>query len=756
MFPAVRFTICVGDGVGDGCSQGAEHAMPADGNDIAVLSARFLMQVGKTELDLGLRPLDMTLAALVHQTPLLLPQAAQDIFAQWLWAHNPNAAKLYRDALEQTPDAPSRVAWCIRGPADISFPDLPVEALAGGGINAPAVYREVARCANPLSTSVGRYLPPVGSWRVAPVSLIPRHLLPQQRDPSREYDAIARRRSPTLETLDTQYALTRQRLDRLLTRLGETHVQVLHLIADTNEQQQRILLQDGALTPLQLAEMLSAAGWHELQLIVISSPGPETACGGFPWALMKLLPIPAMLCYQGAPKITAALLPFTERFYGALGAGYGVDEAVSRARATVCESGQCSTADVLSPVLYLRQAREAPAIRPGDSGLEGLLAAADAIASARGIFDDPDVFQLVGQVPLLLSQIHSRLNNVVQQQVERLRQSRAEQSRMLRTAGHRTPSTYTVSAAVAEQLKKVINMAPAPARGEAGRPAAAPPGLYWHWVLQHSQRSVANVIFPLDPGPTKLYRVPPQAAWITIERHRPAAPVYIALSLQGQELVETDPEGSTAVLDITQWPTPLQTLHCSTDEDEAYFAQLERDIVASAAQTVRDLLKFHFREVIDQPPASNFPQGLLPATLLRGALRTLGLKFHDVTPTTNNDVIWPPGVCLLQEDNAGPTTLLIVRMQPQAEITEGSEWSALADFYSAASQATNAPSVIYVDLWSVDEVTFWEPSRLIAPQTTASWVWDQLPQAITEYRQLLLQRLWEWWIGALPPENQHA
>ncbi len=754
MLPAVRFTIRVGDESGRSHGEDAEAAL-ADGSDIAVLSARLVMQVGKTETDLGLRPLNMTLAALVHQTPLLLPQAAEEIFGRWLWAYNPDAAGLYREALEQVAELPARVAWCLRGPNGISFPDLPVEALAGG-INAPAVYREVAKCANPLATAVGSYLPPVGSWRVAPVSLIPRHLLPQQRDPSREYDAIARGHSPILETLDTEYAVTRQRLADLLGRLGESHVQVLHLIADTHSQQQCLSLQDAAVTPLQLAEILSAGGWQELQLIVLSSAAPETAHAGFPWALMKLLPVRAMLCYQGAPRITAALLPFTERFYAALGAGYAVDEAVSRARASIRDSGRCSTPDVLAPVLYLREEREAPAIKSGDPGLEGLLAAAHALASARAVLDDPEVLQLVGQIPLLLSQIHSRLDTIVQHQIERLRRSRTEQSRILRTAGRRTPSTYTVSAAVAEQLKKVLSMAPAPAGGEAGRPAAAPPGLHWRWILQRSQRSLANVTFSRDAGPSKLYQASPPALWMTIERHRPSPPVQIALPGPTKEVNDADREGSTAVLDMTQWPTPLRILRCSSDEDEAYLAQLERDFVASAALTVRNLLKYHFREVLNQPPASSLPPGLRPTMLVRGALRSLGLKLHDFVPATHNDVIWPAWVYLLQENDDGPTTLLIARTQPDADIAPDEQWRVVEDFYNVAAQAGDPPSAIYVDWWPVDRVTLWQPSRLVAPPTTASWVWDRLPEALTEYRQLLLQRLWEWWIGALPPENQHV
>ncbi|NLJ36316.1 MAG: hypothetical protein GX358_08865 [candidate division WS1 bacterium] len=48
---------------------------------------------------------------------------------------------------------------------------------------------------------------------------------------------------------------------------------------------------------------------------------------------------------------------------------------------------------------------------------------------------------------------------------------------------------------------------------------------------------------------------------------------------------------------------------------------------------------------------------------------------------------------------------------------------------------------------------FWQPAHAFAPSGTPSWVWDQLPRAITEYRGLLLDRLWEWWIGALVLEH---
>ena len=760
MFATIEFTVRI-KGLADQERDGA--AGLADASHVASIAsphAHLLMRVGDTEIDLGVRPLNMTLERLLAETPLLVPDAAEEIFAQWLWGQDTKAAALYRQAVEDSVDAPPRVTWRVRGAAALGFPDLPIEALLGDGANAPAVSRQVAKCAEPMSTSVGKYLPPIGHWRVAPVSLLSRHLLPQTRDPSQEYDAIVRRRIPTLEVLDIEYAVTRRRLVRLLNRLSAADVQVLHLIADRRLDEVGLLLEDAALTATDLAEMLSEGDWNELQLIVISAAvsGSAGSCS-LPWTMMELLPLQAVLCFQDTAAVKTCILPFCELFYGALGAGYAIDAAVSRARTAMRDSGEAGAADVLSPVLYLREGEEAPAIRSGDRGLEGALVASEAIAVARDVFDDPEVLQLDGQVPVALSQIHSRLTNVIEEQMANLRDRRSQHLRVLRHETGRAAPTHTASSAVAQQLNNVLNMAPAPAEGRSGQAPLGPPALHWWWLLQHIYRDEAEVTFGAFPGPIKLYYSDRIRTWATIQHRDRLSPVHVALSPRPGETVFAGQDGPRAAFDINRWPPPLISVEDANEEETAYFARMERDLASGAAQVIRRLLRIHFRSVLsDQPAPHYFPGGISPGDLLRGGLAGLGIRAEDVEPPTHNDVTWPRGVHLFTDLDADVRVLAILRQSPTAEMANTADWPVVRDFWQSVSDAGDSLALVCLDVWPISGTVFWQPSlaraaQLTAPGTRPSWVWDQLPQAIDEYRSLLLQRFWEWWIGALRAEE---
>ncbi len=758
MVDDVRFIICVGNGaLGPETGRAARNdtAPSLEVGDITPVSARLLMQVGKTEVDLGLRPLDMTFAALLEQTPLLMPDAAEDIFTQWLWGDNREAARLYRSGLEESAYLPPRVVWRMEGDAAIRFPDLPVEALLGECRNAPAVYREVDACEAPLSRSMGRYPPPVGSWRVAPVSLIPRHLLPGQRDASREYDAIVRRQLPTLEVLDTEYALTSDRLAQLLIRLGEANVQVLHLIAGRSQDELQLPLQDGPITALRFAEMMSAGDWSELQLVVMSAQQQEGGSCGLAWSLMKMLPIPATICFQGMASPDTCVLPFVEQFYSALGVGRGVDEAVRHARVAMCESGEAGTADVLSPALYLRKDEDVPRIRPGDPGVEGILAAADAIAVARGIFEDPAVFQLAENIPAAVAGIHSRLTSIGRQHIARLRQNRDKQQRLVRHARDRTLQTYTASAAVADQLKTVLDMAPAPAGGEAGMPPAAPPGLDWVWVLRQTQDT--GTITPAPSRGRLLHAPRAEPLWVTIEQQQATARVRLALCRAVEPIAFEDRGVCSAVFNISQWPPRLAAVQCIAEEDGAHLTQLERDLASASAAAVRRILRFHFRQLLTESQAmASFPGGLDCAELLRGGLRSLGIRAQDLPLPDECSADWPQGVHLLEDLDEHKCFLVALRPIPGGDMAENGDWERVRRCWRAICEERGTGSVVYLDTWPTAEAAFWEPAQIIEPSGTTSWVWDQLARAVGEYRQLLMQRLWEWWIGALPPENDNV
>ncbi len=766
MFATVEFTLhinCMPDREHGGAAglAGASHVA-----GITCPDANLLMRIGDTEIDLGLRPLNMTLEKLLAETPLLVPDAAEEIFGQWLWGQNTKAAALYRQALEDSVDLPPRVTWRVRGATTLGFPDLPVEALLGDGVNAPAVSRQVAECAEPVSTSVGKYLPPIGHWRVAPVSLLSRHLLPQTRDPSQEYDAIARRRIPTLEVLDIEYAVTRRRLARLLNRLGAAHVQVLHLIAGRRLDAAGLLLEDAILTATGLAEMLSEGDWNELQLIVISAaqPGSAGSCN-LPWTMMELLPLQAVICFQNTAAVKTCVLPFCELFYGALGAGYAIDAAVSRARTTMRDSGEAGAADVLSPVLYLREGEQTPAIRSGDRGLEGVLVATEAIAAARDVFDDPEVLQLDGQAPVALSQIHSRLTSIIEEQMADLRDRRAQHLRALRHEAGRAAPTYTASSAVAQQLDNVLNMAPAPAEGISGRPPLGPPGLHWWWLLEYIHGDEAEITLGAFPGPRKLYQFDELRTWATIQHRDRPSPVHVALSLRPWEIVFAPQDGPRATCDMSRWPLPLISVEDANEEETACFSRLERDLASGAAQVIRRLLRTHFRSVLtDQPARPHFPHGISPGDLLRGGLTGLGLRIQDVEPTTHNDVMWPWGVHLFEDLDADIRVLAILRQSPGDEIPaadtpanespdDADAWQVVRDFWQSASDAGDSLALVCLDVWPISGTVFWQPAHPVAPDSRPSWVWDQLPQAIDEYRDLLLQRFWEWGIGALRVEK---
>jgi hypothetical protein len=754
MFATVQFTIHIENMPHPKHDSAAGLTSASHVAGITPPHARLFMHIGDTQIDLGVRPLDMTLEALLAETPLLVPDAAEDIFGQWLWGRNTKAAALYRQAIEDAGDDPPRVTWQVRGADVLDFPDLPVEALLGDGVNPPAVSRQVAKSTQHLSTSVGKYLPPIGQWRIAPVSLLSRNVLMQTRDPSQEYDAITRKRLPTLEVLDIEYAVTRARLTALLSRLGAAHVQVLHLIAGRRINAAGLLLEDAFLTASGLAEMLSEGDWNELQLIVVSVA--QTGTGGncsFPWAIMELIPLQAAICFQDNAAVNTCILPFCELFYGALGAGYAIDAAVSRARTAMRDSGEFGAADVLSPVLYLREGEEAPAIRSGDRGLEGLLVATEAITTARDVFDDPEVLQLDGQVPVALSQIHARLTNVIEQQMAHLRDRRAQHLRALRHEVHRAAPTYTASSAVAQQLNSVLDMAPAPAEGGSGRPPLGPPAFHWWWLLRHIYRDEAKVTASPFLGPRKLYYSDSIRTWAAIQHHDRSSPIHVGFSSQPGDIHFAPLNGPRAIFDISRWPPPLISVEDADEDETAYYARLEHDLASGAAQAIRRLLRLHFRNVLaEQSPPLYFPGGISPGDLLRGGLAGLGIKTHDVEPITHNDVPWSRGVHLLADLDSATRILAILRQTPTGQLSED-HCRILRDFQQSISDSGQGIALVCLDVWPVSGTLFWQPACAIAAATRPSWVWEQLPQTIDEYRSLLLQRLWEWWIGALRVEN---
>lgn len=756
MAATVRFTICAGEEPkksDDGGTGLSDSSQGNAGSPMTLLAARLLLQVEDAEVDLGLRSLDVTLERLLEQSPLMMPEAAERLFSQWLWQDDAEGLRQYREAVEQPQHTPHEVAWSVCGPMELDFPDLPVEALLGDRSNPVAVYREVPGCTRPLSDTMSRFLPPLGVWTVAPVSLMPRSLLPAGRDPVVEYDAIVKRRLPTLEVLDIEYGPTRERLAQVLHRLGEAHVHVLHLIGDFDADSTSSL-QFGGLTGTELAHMLSAGSWPELQLIVISGRAGSRASGSMGWSLMRHLPVPAVLSYQGQPRWDSCLLPFTERFYGALAAGYSVLQAATRARLSMYDSGRAETADVLAPTLFLRADTDPPTVRGGDPGLEGLLAAADAMATARDIFEDPAVLQLAENIPAALAQMHSRLMQICQRDLHQQRMARDHQNRLMRQTVRQEAPTYTAHAAVAEQLHRVLSMAPAPAHGTGGGSSpTAPPGLDWSFVLQRAHPSVSSELHA-EGGPDRLFGACCDLQEVLIER-APGASEW-RMSLYTEDAPQSAERAGWAggSCDLTRWPPKLQIMGADSDDDRDFLAQLERDVAADTAQVVRNLLKYHFRHVLGSAGEPAFmPPGLSGAALLRGGLASLGIRVADVATADLHGLAWPRGAYLLEDLDERTYCLVILRPSANRDESGGDIWEQIAAHWEQTYGQHGGGCAVYVDVWPSVSAQFWQPSCAFAPSSTPSWVWDQLPRAITEYRGLLLDRLWEWWIGALVLEH---
>ena len=497
MYPTVRFTICMNGGTCGQCNHAAA-LQAADAPAIAPLSARVYMEIGSQRVELGLRQLRMTVSDLLAESPVMVPTVSEEVFSRWLWEGDATAARHYQDALADAREIPPRIAWRVCVPRGVPFPGVAVEALAADPISTPLIYREGPATPRQAHSDVSKYVPPVGSWTVAPVSLIPRSLLPQERDAAVEYDAIVRQQLPPLDVLAVEYAPSEQRFRGVLSSLGGANVHVLHLIGDVTPDGSSLVLEGGRLDVAELAELLHETGWPELQTVVVSAAGPGDAAATFTWRLMTLTPLPGAVCFQGSPRLRQCVLPFVERLYGALGAGRGLDDAVGSARLRLLELSDTDTADVIAPVLYLRAGSEPPAIHVGDRGLEGILAAADAIGMARDIFEAPDVLQIAENVPATVSQLHRRLIGVGEAQMLRLRENRRLSEMVLREEADRAGPTYTLPSVVAEQLRRVLKMAPSPAPGADGLPPASPPAMDWTLVLRSRHVDVDSIAVATD------------------------------------------------------------------------------------------------------------------------------------------------------------------------------------------------------------------------------------------------------------------
>ena len=114
---------------------------------------------------------------------------------------------------------------------------------------------------------------------------------------------------------------------------------------------------------------------------------------------------------------------------------------------------------------------------------------------------------------------------------------------------------------------------------------------------------------------------------------------------------------------------------------------------------------------------------------------------------------WPRGAYLLEDLDERTYCLVILRPSANRDDSDGDTWEQIAAYWEQTYGQHGGGCAVYVDVWPSVSAQFWQPAHAFAPSGTPSWVWDQLPRAITEYRGLLLDRLWEWWIGALVLEH---
>lgn len=725
----------------------------ADG--LVPLSARIVMRLGDEEFDLGVRTLDLTIDELLSRSPLMPVDAAEDNFAAWLFGDSAEAATAYYDALENALCAPPPVAWAFRTPGSGSLIDLPAEATPGHRMVNPAVYREVPEPATSRQVAVSRYQPLVGCWRVQAISLIPRQLLPGGREATTEYDAIARRGLPTLSIAGLEYALTAERVRQLLRRLCDDNIHVLHLMAQCDANG-AIELQDGGLAPEQLISALAAGGWAELQVVVLSGVVKREGCCDAARTLMEALPIPAVICYQGQPGFRSCIIPFTERFYGSLGAGYDVVDAATRARTGIRDGGRATTPDVLAPVVHVRAGIDPPRIVAGDPGIEGVLAAAESVAVAREVLETSEAGELAETVPMTLAQVHNRLVGIADEHLHRLRRARDVQDRLLRDDLRRRPATYTVSSAIAEQLDKVLSMLPSPAAGETGSLPPGPPGIYWVAIIKRNRTVVQQISYQPRFGPMSLFGPHGQTPWFYIQRHDDPRPLEAAMLHCGDADIEAEPPSpySRVIFDIRHWPPSVAAQRVAGGDDIEYIRLLERDIASGAVQTVRSLLRFHFRQILDRDGTiDQFPRGVNAPAILRGGLQAAGIRAVDVEPEAGAEDPWPGGCYLLEDLDAARRCLVVLRTDPDIDVSRLPRWQTVCEYWNQALTQEESPCIVHLDVWGADAVTSWRPQNPLAEDRAPSWVWNQLAQAATEFRYSMMHRLWEWWIGALPPEN---
>ncbi|MFO7946963.1 MAG: hypothetical protein R6V19_09115 [Armatimonadota bacterium] len=758
MLEAVRITICFGSGrcsqYGDDKCSYEYDGPPCDG-DVAQISARFILDTGAQWLDLGERTLDMTLEHILEQTPMLSPDVSEDVVGQWLWGDNTEALTVYRRAVEDADVLPPRVAVHTCGGRPFTFPGCPLEALMGEALNPLALARYVPEPPNPLSPHVGQHVPPVGVWRVAPISLLPRHVLPAERQAASEYDAIVRRRLPSIELTDMRYAATADRLQAQLAHIAEQSVQVLHVIGKADRDSPRLVLPQGTVSAGEFAAGLTNGGFSELQLIFLSTPGSPTAGCEFAEQLMQHLPVGAVITCQGQPAVKTGILPFVERFYATLGTSKPVDVAVARARTYLRESSGASTADVLAPVLYMRGDREPVAIRPGDAIVESILAASDALTTAREIFEDPAIMRLVSNIPAILAQTHNRLSAISSEQIDSIRRARRDEARFMRHQMSETDTSYTFSGAVAEQLQKVLRLPPSPSTGREGLRPMGPDGVNWRAVLQNTAASGAVTIHRA-PGPRRClsHRDTVVRADIATPDEVPTEGHILLKRAFDDEPGETG-QADTAVIDIRRW-VPFVAAGPETNiPARQFFEQLARDIASAAAGVIRELLTFHFRETLGRSDYGSVPPGLDLTHLLHSGLLAVGVRLEDESPQHHHDRPWPDFTYLVHSPDEDAWILIALRPSAGGELADEDQ-AYLQEFCEREYGRGRNLHVIYVDPWPAAGVREWEPQEPFASPSRPSWVWDQLVRSMDESRHQALQRLWEWWIGALPPEGENG
>ena len=212
-----------------------------------------------------------------------------------------------------------------------------------------------------------------------------------------------------------------------------------------------------------------------------------------------------------------------------------------------------------------------------------------------------------------------------------------------------------------------------------------------------------------------------------------------------------------AAFDITCWPPSLVAARYENESDEQHVLKLERDMAAGAAHMCRDVLRFHFRDALGAetvPP--HLPHWVSPAHILRGGLQTLGVRAGDADFGSPVDGPWPMAAYLLDDLDTGKQALVVLRPRADAELVRGSVWDTARRFWASERRMSKVSGLVCLDAWPASGAVFWEPLEPIGPPQLPSWVWEQLPQSMSEYRQRLCERMWEWWIGALPPENDDA